>query len=371
MTDFPRTADDITPSWLTDRFKSSGQLTSGSVIDVSVHGQPKADRTASNLAIQYSKDATGTLPDRAFYKYGTNGRNNVEVRRHCAAVREALFYTEISEPVASRIGPRCYDAGGNFDDGEVYLILEDISESHILLDKADVSSPYGGWACFESVTADQFSAVAATLAGFQAQWWDHPRIGEPDLSSGTGDMLSTVMTASDTFVEKTLTREWEQSVVERLTRYGEPEPEAAMALMREVTSAWPRLYDERISRGNLTLMHCDLHLRNVLFAADGSNEPLVIDWEGLTRGIGIVDIAHLLASSMLSAGYLARLDEAIVTAYHEALVDGGVQSYTLEDCYNDYRLAWVALIPQGWDGNPFTRAVLHQFRKLDCGQLIA
>ena len=191
MDDFPRTADDITPSWLTARFTENGLLTGGRVTAVTEIGQPKADRTASNITIQYSSDATGTLPDRAFYKYNTHGRNRVEVPRHCAAVREAIFYSEINPPLESPIGPQCFDSGGRFDDGEVYLILEDISESHRLLGKAKDPSPYGGWASFEDVTPEQFTAIVKGLAGFQAHWWDDPRIDEPDLSNGTGDMMRT------------------------------------------------------------------------------------------------------------------------------------------------------------------------------------
>ena len=264
MIGFPKTADGITVDWLTDRLKTNGLLTGGRVTSVSVTGSPNPDRTASTIAIAYSADATGERPATAFYKYNTNGRDRA-VPRYCAAVREARFYSEIDSDSAGPVGPACYDVGGDFDKGGVYLLLEDISESHFLVDKADTPSPYGGWAAFETVKADRFVEIATRLATFQARWWDDPRIREPDLSTGTGDMLSTVMTASETFVEQTLTEEWYEGAVDRLTRYGEPDPPAAANLMRQVIEAWPEMYAARMAQSHITLMHVDLHLRNVLF----------------------------------------------------------------------------------------------------------
>ena len=144
-----------------------------------------------------------------------------------------------------------------------------------------------------------------------------------------------------------------------------------MRLMRDVISAWPGLFDERICRGNLTLMHVDLHLRNVMFPASGEPNPLIIDWESLTTGVGVVDVAHLLATSMLSGAYLAELEDDLLKQYHDELVRNGVASYTLEDCLDDYRLAFVALVPQAWDGSPFTRSVLSRFSKHNCDRLIS
>ena len=370
MSAFPRAAIEITPSWLTERLAANGLLTGGRVVAVAPTGQPKADRTASTIAIQYSPDAAGNLPYRAFFKYNANGRDRVEVRRHCAAVREALFYTEIS-PRCGGIAPRCFDAGGDLNDGEAYLILEDISASHVLLEKADVPSPYGGWASFENVAIEQFAAIVRAMARFQACWWDDPRIAEEDLASGTGDMLSMVMTASASFVEGTLTDAWEARVIGRLERYGEADPKSAMCLMRDAISAWPNLFRARIGRRDTTLMHGDLHLRNVLFPACGELEPLIIDWEGLTTGVGIADVAHLLATSMLSRDRAADLEDSLLSQYHGELIQNGVECYTLEDTWSDYRLALVALVPQAWDGSPFTRSVLSLFRRNHCETLIS
>lgn len=311
----------------------------------------------------------GDCPASAFFKYNTNGRDCVDPKRHCAAVREAIFYSEIDAGCDHPIGPRCYDIGGNFDAGEVYLILEDITDSYILVDKADTPSPYGGWASFETAPFDRFIETAKRLAKFQARWWDHPRIKQADLSSGTGDMLSTAMTSTVAFVERTLTPQWETNVFDGLKKRGEPDPESARETIRRVIQTWPAIYRERKTRGNLSLMHVDLHLRNVLFHAQ-TGDPLVIDWEGLTTGIGIIDIAHLAATSMLSPAYLDRLDDLLVPAYHEALVEAGVTGYSLDECQADYRLAWVALIPQAWSGDPFTRSVLHQFERHRCIELV-
>ncbi|MBS12811.1 MAG: hypothetical protein CME19_14545 [Gemmatimonadetes bacterium] len=305
-------------------------------------GQPKADRTASNLSIEYSPDASGKLPERAFFKYNMNGRDRVAVRRHCAAVREALFYDEINRGLDDPIGPEAYDIGGDYDDGVAYLIIEDIADDHYLVDKADVDSPWGGWAPFETVPAERFVETTRRLARFQAAWWNHARITEPDLSSSTGDMLSVPMTGTETFVEKTLTDEWEDNIVEGLEKRGEPDPSASRETMRAAIEAWPDIWKDRASQGNLSLMHVDMHLRNVLFRKT-DDRPILIDWEGLTTRLGIIDIAHLIATSMLSPDYLSRLDGLLVPAYHEALIEGGVTGYSLEDCERDYRLAWLAL----------------------------
>ena len=293
-------------------------------------GQPKADRTASRLSVEYSRDAVGVLPKKVFYKFNTNGRDGVSEPRHCAAVREALFYSEFDRD--GSIGPECYDTGGDFETGEVCLILQDITEDYVMLDKADVPSPYGGWASFETVTHETYGAIAEKLARFQALWWDNPRIQASDVSSYTGDMLSLVYTATDEFVRKKITEEAREEFIKGITRYGEEDPGASADLVWKVISGWPALYNARVSQANLTMMHCDLHLRNVLFPASGVLDPLFVDWEGLTTGIGIADLTHLLVSSMLSAEYLSELECGLVERCHSTLVGEVVDGYSLEDC---------------------------------------
>jgi hypothetical protein len=92
-----------------------------------------------------------------------------------------------------------------------------------------------------------------------------------------------------------------------------------------------------------TLIHGDFRLDNMLFDADGSDGPIAIDWQGVSRGPGVFDVAYFLSGS-LDAEVSTEAERELVRGYHEALVAGGVKGYDLATCLRDYERSMLVML---------------------------
>ena len=68
-----------------------------------------------------------------------------------------------------------------------------------------------------------------------------------------------------------------------------------------------------------------------------AERPVVIlDWQGLGYGLGTIDVAYWLGTSMATEERRSH-ERALVDHYHDALIGHGVRDYSRERCWNDYR----------------------------------
>jgi hypothetical protein len=65
---------------------------------------------------------------------------------------------------------------------------------------------------------------------------------------------------------------------------------------------------------------------------------IAVDWQVVTVGLPLRDVAFLLATSLMPEDRRAG-ERAIVDAYHRRLVELGVSGYDSERCWDDYRYA--------------------------------
>ena len=96
----------------------------------------------------------------------------------------------------------------------------------------------------------------------------------------------------------------------------------------------------RLSQPPTTLIHGDFRLDNLFFRADGLT---VIDWQLISRGRAAYDLAYFMSQS-LPPEQRARLEIEELRRYHARLAEGGVRSYSFDECFNDYRLATLACL---------------------------
>jgi hypothetical protein len=75
----------------------------------------------------------------------------------------------------------------------------------------------------------------------------------------------------------------------------------------------------------------------------GGPEFTVIDWQIACRGGGVFDVAYFVAGTLPVEERRAR-EREIVKLYHDTLVENGVTGYTLEQCWQDYRLSVLFLL---------------------------
>lgn len=79
------------------------------------------------------------------------------------------------------------------------------------------------------------------------------------------------------------------------------------------------LVAEAVNGGLAGLVHGDYRLDNLLFGAAGADRPLtVVDWQTVTWGPAMTDLAYFLGCALLVADRRAHYDE-LLRAYHAAL----------------------------------------------------
>jgi aminoglycoside phosphotransferase (APT) family kinase protein len=86
-----------------------------------------------------------------------------------------------------------------------------------------------------------------------------------------------------------------------------------------------------------TLQHGDYRLDNMLFG-DGVHAPelAVVDWQTIVRGHAMADVAYFMGSSLEPAEREA-CEVDLVRGYHDRMRAAGVDGWSWDDCWRDYR----------------------------------
>ncbi|MGH9175152.1 MAG: phosphotransferase, partial [Vicinamibacterales bacterium] len=160
----------------------------------------------------------------------------------------------------------------------------------------------------------------------QAAWWRHPALANLSwltyaLGDGT-DRHARINASVCQFLERHGAR-----VDRRFRRLIEDLPARCAAALDAVDGA------------PVTLVHRDLHLDNVLFHRDDGERPVtILDWQSVSRGPAVIDLAHFLADS-LSVKTRRACEANLLREYHRLLVAQSVSDYSLDDLLCDYRRA--------------------------------
>lgn len=300
--DIPTSAAGLTPEWLTALLRAHGH-------EVTVEGVESAPVGSGQMAGSYrltlryfgdtalpsrmvAKLATGSADQRSF---GSGAfRNEVRFYRHLAAtVRVPL--------------PRCHGSAMSDSGAEFVLLLDDLAPAV----QGDQIAGCG---------VEQARAVAVAAAGLHGpRWCDDTLLAEPGLALPTQSdrelMDSVLAPMTDTFRDRFADR------LGTLDR-------AALDWLVATAGDW-LVTPVR----HFALLHGDLRVDNVMFGPDGS--VTIIDWQTITPGQPLRDIAFLLATSLPTADRREH-ERAIVADYHSALLRYGVADYSLEQCWHDY-----------------------------------
>src|SRR3954471_9834121 len=90
-------------------------------------------------------------------------------------------------------------------------------------------------------------------------------------------------------------------------------------------------------RPPLGLVHGDYRLDNMLFGRDGAPRPLtVVDWQTVGWGPPLLDASYFLGGGLSVEDRRAH-EEELVRVYHDALRAQGIDGFSWEECWTDYR----------------------------------
>ncbi len=151
------------PQHLAAALRDAGALGDGRVSDVTI--ESARDTILSriiHLRLTY-EDSGEQAPRALIFKTGLPERMNASWN---GGRNEVAFYRDIAGALAARLTPRCYDAQWDSDSHAWHLLLEDLTDTHLIATK---------WPIPPTV-ADSERMIAA-WARLHAAWWDDARLG--------------------------------------------------------------------------------------------------------------------------------------------------------------------------------------------------
>jgi len=228
---------------------------------------------------------------------------------HSSYRTEWAFYNELAPTVAIRT-PACYAALYDEAKPDFVIVMEDLAGSR----QGDQ---------FAGLTVDQ-----AALAMEQAAGLHGPRWGDPTLRSFMPDRPKGAQSAEYLGL---LYGAMVDPFIERLGAGLDPDVvDLALRLAPQIAT-WATGSDTAE-----TIIHLDFRPDNFLFAEAPDAPPLVVvDWQTVTSGLAMFDVAYVLGGSFLPADRSA-CERALVREYLDRLTTHGVD-YDEDTAWTDYR----------------------------------
>jgi hypothetical protein len=226
---------------------------------------------------------------------------------------EVRFYQRVASTVAVRT-PACHLAEIAEDSGDFVIVLEDLAP-------AEQGDQIAG------CPVEQARDSVVNLAGLHGPRWCDPTLLEVDTLSVNGpDDIALLLDM------------WDPTTDLFLDGLGHLIPADDAATVRACGTVIERWLLARSDR--FGLVHGDYRLDNLLFPADGSAGVVAVDFQTLSLALPARDLAYFLGTSLSVEDRRAH-ERDLVAAYHAALTSYGVADYSLEDCWDDYRLAMI------------------------------
>ncbi|MFD0690727.1 phosphotransferase family protein [Actinomadura fibrosa] len=224
---------------------------------------------------------------------------------------EVCFYRDLASTVTIRT-PRCHYGALSDDNTTFVLLLDD-------LHPATQGDQLAG--CTPAQAAD----AVANLAGLHGpRWCDASLLDVPWLSAvGEDDAASlgeVFGPAVETFTD----------------RFAGVLGDRDVGTLRDTAAAITAWATGR--QDVFGLVHGDYRLDNLIFPPGDAPGVTAVDWQTLSIGHPLRDLAFLLGTS-LEPDRRAALERPLVGAYHAALAAHGVTGYGLDACFEDYRFA--------------------------------
>lgn len=341
----------ITATKLSRWLHGSDALPHGSVTDVRVELEIKSHTsTLVFVTATYSPDAPSDLPRNLIIKSPLVSRGAREVNSS-----ELQFYRLLAPVLGTPPLVRCYAATEHDDDEPGILVLEDLRATH----------DHPPWPIPPS--RKESEAAVDALARVHAQFWEALALGDTIGRSHTRASLTAMVEGIAAHLPAFF-----DAVGEALTS------DARHVLERVFSSSlepWLRLTDPRA----LTVIHGDAHTWNFLFPRSGEGAALLIDWQLWHIDVGARDLAFFMALHWYP-NRRAALERPLLRHYHDCLLERGVENYSFDELWLDYRrccvrnltipiLFWSrGMKPEGWWHR--LKCALASYRDLGCDELL-
>jgi hypothetical protein len=367
------TPEHVTPEWLTGVLRRDHVLQSGRVVALEKWPNSAFNSHTLHLKPTYSAGEGLSAPARLLLKCSLD---TDWARR--AGAREAAFYQMVkSLPDHPPVIVRCFDAVHDAASGDSHLLLEDLSESHIIpVERSDQIK------LVDNLPSDRHLELAVdALARFHAYWWQHPQLG-----SGIAQLGRWCSDEQHFAAEIERCRDAWQAL---LTHEGDWFPSALKAIYEAILNGLMRLWRSYLQPrlatfSHLTLTHGDAYLANFLCPREGqvgnSYPSYLIDWQSPEVYRGASDLATMCATFWTRDQRAEGEREVnVLRQYHRTLQENGVSGYAWDELATDYRLSIVdwLLVPlqDRLEGSaksywwPKMQCLAHAFEDWHCADL--
>ena len=314
MLKIPDTITSLTAEWLNRALRDRG-IIKNAVVDRFTAETLDYKGITSQLArlkLTYRGDPPASAPGTIILKLSLPDlemRNIVNSKGMYK--KEVDFYEQVANKITLRT-PRCYHGDFSAETGEHVLLLEDLA-------------PARNGNQFTGCSAREAELAVREIAGFHAHWWEHPQLDRMDW---LGERASARPPRGS------LRRNWEPF----LAKAGDTLPMAIKSLGDQLFECRAGIV-QHLEDHPITLIHGDYKLDNMFFAsADGGVPFAVIDWQQSSRRRGVYDIAFFLCKNVTPEVRRAN-EKAFTRMYHATLMEQGVQNYSFEQLWYDYRIS--------------------------------
>ena len=204
--------------------------------------------TNAKLIVEYTEDAQGSLPRRLFLKMVGTDQKDESFDEF-----EFTFYVRDYVDVADVPLLRCYDAAYSQELGRYHILLDDVSETHIVAGEKAPTLAYG-------------LALAEGFAVLHARWWGAKGLVEAGASMHSASHIQKYAAIAEPGVAH---------IVGRFADRLEPHwPDA----MRDLYARHPQAMIARTKDGSgFTLIHGDPNEHNILVPRLGDRPIYLID----------------------------------------------------------------------------------------------
>ena len=255
-------------------------------------------------------------------------------------LREVNFYNELSATVDFRV-PRCYYAEADPVGAPFVLLVEEVTGAR-MIDQV------------VGATLEECHKVADVGAQLHSRFWESPALYALKwLPPWNNDAYKAAQALGEAKLPA-FADTWAGQV-----------PADSLAWMQKFTARYPDILDWWVAQGNVTVVHTDFRAENFLFGGSaGPDTVTVLDFQVMTRHVGVWDIANFLGASV-TVENRRSWEQGVLDRYHDRLVASGVTGYTREQCQRDYRYctlqqAWSQIPISGVDpGNERGRTLLN------------
>lgn len=236
---------------------------------------------------------------------------------HELCVNEINFY-KLKHHGIHEILPKCYytdiDTYGN-----TTLILEDLSKNFFTVKEGKIDN-------------DALKRSCSALSRLHAFFWNYQNFNDKLLPyTVPNELVDNFLIYVKNFLHEN-SRMFSQDTLEII--------DAALNIYISILNE--EEYRRKIKE-NITLINGDAHIYNFMFSKRNDLNTKITDFQFWKIGLGCIDLAHL--TRKIDKELLTKeFHQNIVKNYYYDLISYGVNNYSYDQCYQDYKLCVASLV---------------------------